>query len=281
MSYKTILVQVDHSERSAERVRLAVALAGQYQAHLVGAAATGISAYIFPGGWGGDGLGYTEFLAAHLDALREQAKLAAAAFDALLKNQDVRSSESLMIDEEAGVGLSARGRYSDLIVVGQTRPEQTALATPPDLPEYLIMNSGRPVLIVPFAGTFASVGRRPLIAWDGSLSATHAVAAALPLLTRAERVDVAVYTGDKADVHGAQPGDDIALYLARHDVKVNVIRCDGAIGVGEPLLTLAGDRASDLIVMGGYGHARMREFVMGGVTRTMLRRMSVPVLMAH
>jgi nucleotide-binding universal stress UspA family protein len=281
MSYKSILVQIDHSERTQERVRLAIGLAAHYQAHLIGAAATGISGYIFPGGWAGDGLGYTEFLAAHLDALREQAKAAAAGFEALVKNQPVRSSEAVIVSDEAGVGLSQRGRYCDLIVVGQTRRDEAVLSAPPDLPEYLIMNSGRPVLVVPFAGSFAKVGQRPLVAWDGSVCATHAVTAALPLLKHAAQVDVVVYTGDKADVHGDQPGDDIALYLARHDVKVNVIRADGAIGVGEPLLALASERGSDLVVMGGYGHARMREFVMGGVTRTMLRMMTVPVLMVH
>lgn len=282
MSYRTILVQADQSSNCAERVRLAIELAQQHDAHLAGIAVTGgVAQFAYPGAWVADGGGYSAFLTAHLDILRQQADAAVAAFEDAIRNQQLRSHESTVIDDEAGVALSLRGRYSDLVVIGQSRPDEPRPAVPPDLPQYVIMGGGCPVLLVPFLGTFPSIGRHPIVAWDGGLSAAHAVRGALPMLTRAEQVDVVVFTGDLADISGDNPGDDIALFLARHDVKVNVIRSDSRIDDGAVLLSMAQDRGADLVVMGGYGHTRLREFVMGGVTRTVLRSMTLPVLMAH
>jgi nucleotide-binding universal stress UspA family protein len=281
MSYRTIVVQIDTSSGCKERTRIAVELAARYQSHLTGAAATGISRYIFPGGWTGDGMGYTEFLAAQMDVLRQNAKTAAAAFEDAVRLQQLSSTEALVIDDEAGAALSLRGRYSDLVVLGQTNPEQLAIATPPDLPQYVTMHCGQPVLLIPVASSVASSGRRPLVAWDGSIHAMRAVRGALPFLKSAEQVEVAVFGGEKSDLHGDQPGDDIALFLSRHGVRVDVIRSASPIGDGEPLLSLAQDKGADMLVMGCYGHTRMRELVMGGVTRTVLRKASVPVLMAH
>ena len=143
-------------------------------------------------------------------------------------------------------------------------------------------SSGRPVLVVPYAGSFASVGRRALVSWDAGTSATRALTASIPLLRRAEIVEVAVFNADpQTDVHGEQPGADIALYLARHGLKVDVIRQKTQVDIGNALLSLATDLGSDLVVMGGYGHSRFREILLGGVTRTVLESMTVPVLMAH
>jgi nucleotide-binding universal stress UspA family protein len=282
MAYKVILVQADQSSNYEERIRVAIRLAQQHDAHLIGAAVTGGAAlFAYPGAYTADGGGYSAFLTTHMDLVRQQAERAVAAFEAAASNELVLSHEGVVIDDEAGAALSLRARYSDLVVIGQTKPDEAKLSVPPDLPQYLIMSCGRPVLLVPFAGSFPTVGRFPMLAWDGSLSAARAVTGALPIFEKAERVDVAVFTGDAADVYGDQPGDDIALYLARHGVNANVIRSDSAIDGGRPLLTLANDRGADLIVMGGYGHARLREFVMGGVTRTVLQVMNLPVLMAH
>jgi nucleotide-binding universal stress UspA family protein len=167
-------------------------------------------------------------------------------------------------------------------VIGQTNLDEPSPAALPDFPEYVVMSCGRPVLIIPFAGSVKSVGRRPLIAWDGSASATRAVGGAMPFLKRADNVDVVVFNADRqGDAHGEQPGDDIALYLARHNVKANVVRAKADIDIGNALLSMTMDRDADMIVMGGYGHSRFREMLMGGVTRTMLETMTVPVLMTH
>lgn len=282
MHYKTLLLQADQSSNWAERTRIAIALALQHEAHLIGAAVTGgVAQFAFPGAWTPDGGAYSPFLIAQRDLLREHADHAVGAFEAAVAPQGLRSHEGVVIDEEAGLGMSLRARYSDLAIIGQSNPGEPNQAVPNDLPQYLLMSCGRPVLLVPHSGSFASVGRRPMLAWDGSLCATRAVHGALPILKMAEQVDVVVFTGDQADIGTEQAGDDIALFLARHDVTVNVLRFASSIDDGHSLLALAPDCGADLIVMGGYGHTRLREMVMGGVTRTVLRNMTVPVLMAH
>jgi len=122
-----------------------------------------------------------------------------------------------------------------------------------------------------------------MVAWDGGREAARAVSDALPFLRRAQSVEVAVFDPERAaQRHGEQPGADIGLALARHGVKVQVARQSGAgFDVGAQILSRAADTSADLIVMGGYGHARVRELVLGGVTRTLLEAMTVPVLMSH
>jgi nucleotide-binding universal stress UspA family protein len=282
MSYKTILVHVDKSRHASERLRIAAQIAINEQAHLVGAALTGVSRFIYQAGLMGDGAGFTAQLETHLDLLRAQAKESLAGFEAAARNAGVTSCESRLVDDEAGAGLTLLGRYSDLIVIGQIDRGEPSAATLPDFPEYVVMSSGRPVLVVPYAGRFDTVGHRVLVAWNGSASATRAITNAIPLLRRADIVEVAVFNVDAtSDTHGEQPGADIALYLARHGIKVDVIRQKTDMDVGNALLSLATDLGSDMIVMGGYGHSRFREILMGGVTRTVLQAMTVPVLMSH
>jgi nucleotide-binding universal stress UspA family protein len=282
MPYKTILVHVDKSRHASERLRIATQIAIDEQAHLIGAALTGVSRFVYQAGLMGDGAGFTAQLETHLDLLRAQAKESLVAFEAAARTAGVTSCESQLVDDEAGAGISLLGRYSDLIVIGQTDRDDPSPATLPDFPEYVVMSAGRPVLVVPYAGRFDTVGRRALVAWNGSTSATRAVTNAIPLLRRADIVEVVVFNVDAtSDTHGEQPGADIALYLARHDIKVDVIRQKTGIDVGNALLSLATDLGSDMIVMGGYGHSRFREILMGGVTRIVLQAMTVPVLMSH
>ena len=139
------------------------------------------------------------------------------------------------------------------------------------------------MLVVPYAFERRPVGRRVLVAWNASREAARAVSDALPLLKRAGQVDVVAFEpGKSGAAHGEEPGADIALYLARHGVKVTVSRVDAPdLDVGNQLLSRAFDLSADLIVMGAWGHSRLRELVLGGVTRTVLESMTVPVLMAH
>ena len=123
-----------------------------------------------------------------------------------------------------------------------------------------------------------------VIAWDGSLEASRAVSGAIPLLRQADLVQVAVFDPEIGPAaHGEEPGADIALYLARHGVKVDVERqrTGNEIDIGNAILSHVADFGADLLVMGGYGHARVREILMGGVSRTILRSMTIPVLMSH
>ena len=122
-----------------------------------------------------------------------------------------------------------------------------------------------------------------MIAWDAGREAARAVSDALPLLKRAKAVEVAVFNAERRRrEHGEQPGADVSLFLSRHGVKVTVAQQSGAdFEVGAQVLSRAADTSADLIVMGAYGHSRVRELVLGGVTRTILESMTVPVLMSH
>lgn len=279
MSYKTIVVHVDRSRHVAERIRIAADIALSENAHLVGTAMTGISRYVFESG---DLNQNDPMIAQRLAMLHERANQALDAFEAIASQAGVPSCERRLIDDEAGGGLSLQARYSDLVVLGQADPDEPSQGGLSDLPEHVVLNGGRPVLIVPYAGSFHSVGRRALVAWDAGLEAARAIAGALPMLKRADQVEVAVFNPKtQPRVHGEQPGADIALYLARHGLKVDVLQETTELDSGNALLSLAADCSSDLIVMGGYGHSRFREILLGGTTRTILESMTVPVLMAH
>lgn len=282
MSYKTVLVHVDKDKHAVERIKLAAQIAMNDEAHLIGAAPSGVSRFIYQSRFIYEGGGMASHLDSHLEELRNAAKDSLAQFESTVKSIGVQSYEARQVDDEAGAGVSLQARYSDLVVIGQTNLDEPSSTTLPDFPEFVVMNSGRPVLIVPYVGRYDAMPKRVLIAWDASTSATRSVTAAIPLLKRAQNVDVVVFNPDsRGDAHGEVPGADIGLYLARHNIKVNVVRQKTDIDVGNALLSIATDLGSDMIVMGGYGHSRFREILLGGVTRTVLESMTVPVLMAH
>ncbi|MFZ6658248.1 universal stress protein [Undibacterium sp. TJN19] len=279
MTYKTVLVHVDESERSNFRVRIAAEIAMADEAHLLGTAVTGVSRFIYQDG---NISASDPNLTIHLNFLRERAEKAVASFNKIAQELGVLSYESMIANDEAGGGIGLQARYSDLLVIGQTNHDEPSPSVLSDFPQYLIMNSGRPVLIIPYAGDFTTVAKRPMIAWDTSREATRAVTDAIPLLKRADLVQVAIFNPKAVlDAHGEQPGADIAQYLARHGIKVEVSVHKTSTDIGNALLSLAHDLDSDMLVMGGYGHSRFREMIMGGVTRTILESMTVPVLMSH
>jgi nucleotide-binding universal stress UspA family protein len=243
---------------------------------------TGVSRFLYPPGFAYAGEGMAPQLEKHLDELRQRASAALASFSTAASAAGVRSFEAREIEDEAGEGISAQSRYSDLVVIGQTDPEAPSPAVLPDFPEFVIMHTGRPVLLVPYVGVSKTFNRRILVGWDASIHAARAVAGALPLLRRAESVDLVVFNPNaRLDAHGEQPGADIGLYLARHGVGVNVVRKRTKGDIGNALLSTAGDLGAGMIVMGGYGHSRFREILLGGATRTVLTSMTVPILMTH
>jgi nucleotide-binding universal stress UspA family protein len=285
MAYPTILVHVDDSARTAERIRLASGLALRAGGHLIGAAATGVSRFLY------HSLPPEQndaTLALHLDFLREQARKALAAFSSQCTDLRTPSFEARVIDDEAGAGISLYARAADLAVMGQPGPD--ARANLADLAVYVVTNSGRPVLMVPFAGHHATVGRRILVSWDGGREAARALQLALPLLKDADSVTLAVFEV-ASDEHKAADAlaADPRPWLARHGVQATLVvhaidhqrRLNRRHEVGERLLSLATDVSADLLVMGGYGHSRFRESLLGGVTRTVMDAMTLPVLMAH
>jgi nucleotide-binding universal stress UspA family protein len=276
MSYKTVLVHVDHSVHAPARIAIAAQIAADHGAHLIGAAMTGISRFIYHGA--PVDLART-VLAAQFDVLVDKANEALARFEATAAAFPGLSFERRLVDDDAAGALVQQARYADLVVLGQVDRDDPVARTDPDLPAYVLLNSACALLVVPHANAAATFGEHALVAWDESLQASRAVAGAVPLLRRARKTTLAVF--NDADKAPRLAGADIALYLARHGINVEVRSGDTGLDVGDALLSLAADLGADLMVMGGYGHTRFREVLLGGVTQTVLAGMTIPVLMSH
>lgn len=281
MPLKTILVHVNHPGVASEQIRIATTLARRFDAHLIGAAATGLSQEVyFPDSVGAS----APVLMESLHALETEATTRLAVFAGCAEAGGVASVEQRLIRDEAAAGISLGARYADLVVIGQIDPAVFMPFLRPDFPQRVVIDSGRPVLIVPYAGHFAEVGRRILLAWDGSREAARAATSGIALMQQAQLVQVVVFdSAGPIAAHGEEPGADMALYLARHGIRVEVAhqRVVAGTDTGNALLSHAADFGADLIIMGGYGHSRFREIFLGGVTQTILTSMTVPVLMSH
>jgi nucleotide-binding universal stress UspA family protein len=277
MSYRTIVVHADRAPNAEARIALAAALALREEAHLIGAAMTGMPRSMLAGrNYDGSGV----FLADYLRRAEERVQQALGYFKGIAERLGVPSYEARSSNDDEYAGLCLQARYADLVVLGQAAADTNEDSLLPDLPDYVLLNCGRPVLLVPREGRFPTIGKRVLVAWNGSPEAAKAVTAALPLLRGAEQAVLAVL-GTSADTLGESPGADIALYLARHGVNVEVLRRPEQDDPGHAILSLAADFNVDLLVMGAYGHSRFRELTMGGATRTVLATATLPVLMAH
>jgi nucleotide-binding universal stress UspA family protein len=192
------------------------------------------------------------------------------------------SAEPLTIPASlAGAGdqFGRIARRFDLAVVGQAEPETSTIED--IIAETTLFESGRPMIVVPYIQKAPLKLDNVMVCWDGSRQAARAIGDAMPLLTRAQRVEIVVITNERGKQDEIE-GADMGQHLARHGLKVEVHRIAGGnIDVADALLSHAADSGIDFMVMGGYGHSRLREFVLGGVTHTILRSMTVPVLMSH
>ena len=179
----------------------------------------------------------------------------------------------------AGERFGLIARRFDLVVVGQAEPEKDTIEEL--IAESALFESGRPVIVVPYIQKAPLKLDRVMVCWDGSRAATRAIADAMPLFERAGQVEV-VIAGNERGKRDEIPGADMGQHLARHGLKVDVKRISGGgIDVADALLSHAADANIDFVVMGGYGHSRLREFVLGGATRSILRAMTTPTLLSH
>lgn len=275
--YKTILAHFDSTERAAVRLRIAAMLADDFDAHLE--VIYSIVSPLYSEPFVADG---GAFVAQELLRFQEKKdQQAREAFDALAASIG-RPVEWRTEAGDPATVVAEHGRCADLLVLGQYDQDQANDVTP-DFVGRVILGAGRPVLVIPFAGEFPTVGKRIMIAWNGSRESARAVGSAMPLLKHATDVQITTFNTKPTEAgQGDAPGADVAIYLARHGVKAVV---SGTVSkeaeIGTQILSRAEDFNSDLIVMGGYGHSRAFEFVMGGATRTILGAMTVPVLFAH
>ena len=277
--YKTILVHVDASFQSGQRVAAAACLAHAYDAHLIGAAVTGVSAYVFPPSLIDPSMPAIVFPVAQL---RAEADRALDQFAMQAEQAAVPAYERRRIDDEAGIGLSRHGRYADLIVLSQTNLDAPSPQVPTDLPESVLLHCARPLLIVPAAARTQWKPNSVVVAWNGSSNAVHAITSAIGILQRARAVHLLVPDAQAdTDLHGAAPGAELALYLSRHGIEVEVTATTAYGEVGESLLAFAEQKGADLIVMGAYGRSRFRELALGGASRTALRSSPIALWMAH
>lgn len=281
MGLKDILVHLDSTTPSATRLKVAAALARRHGAHLTGLYVVDVMMPIMAAADAGSGAVLGEVLESlRADALAEAAK-AEAAFQETLRREGI-AGEWRVAEGATPEHVALHARYADLAVLGQEDPDGAQQAAAATL-EAALFDSGRPVLIVPYAGSFETIGTRVLVGWNASAQASRAVHDALPLVAPGGSVTISAVNPRRGiDAHGEEPGADIARHLARHGLKVQVEHTVAPeIGAGDMLLNRASELSADLLVMGAYGHSRLRETILGGVTRTLLRQMTIPVLMAH
>jgi len=272
---KDILVNLSYRTSQDGVSNYALSVAETFGAHIVG------TAFAYPVMASGVRLS-ANFIRAQQPEAQERAESVAAAFDEATRHAGV-SAETRRI--EAGIGdvptqFAHIARRFDLSVIGQFERDRDHPTTNIVI-EAALFESGRPVLIVPFIQKDRLKLDHVMVCWDGSRAAARAVADAMPFLTRSGKASIVV-----ADTQSAKsadlPGADIATHLTRHGVNVTIERIPvGKIDVSNAILSYAADTDPGLIVMGGYGHSRLREFILGGTTRGMLASMTKPTLMSH
>jgi nucleotide-binding universal stress UspA family protein len=277
MSFKSIAVCLDNSRHVAQRMKYALSLAKEWDAELVGIY---LSQYFAP---------YVSYdgVAILMAEFEEQAKVA---------RQRV-SQECQVMAKEAGIPFRwlafdsrdidlamSHMRTSDVIVANQVDSTEEEAFTIEGFPENFLLGSGRPMIVIPTEYPEPLHFGTVVLAWNASKESARAVSDALPILQKAKKV--LTVSVEQKDFHYSPdvPEVDVIAYLQRHQVNAVLMKPTsehGRVGIGQTLITTAKENGAGLIVMGAYGHSRLAEWVLGGVTRTLLRESTIPVLMSH
>lgn len=280
MRYKTVLVHCDLSRHAPARIELAASICAEHGSHLIGAAMTGISRAVFPNGYN---VAAGTLLASYCEPLWQAAERALDQFTHIARRRGV-SHESRLVSDAVPDGLVLLARFADLVVVSQDDPDESLGHMPPPdrMPDYVVYNAARPVLVVPRRDATAACPRRILLCWNGSREASTAMAAAVPLLQRATYVGLAVLARTfPADCASEQELADAQAFLQRHAVHAEVVLRDPGNDTGRAIADLAAEQNCDLVVMGCFGHTRFHELLLGGASRTLLQDAALPLLMAR
>lgn len=273
---KDILVNLAVGKKSDVAMPYAISVARLMDAHLTGVAFAHepvVPGTIF------DGVS-ASIIASYRAETSAAAKAAAEEFEKAARGATVEFESRVFSStvEGAAEAFGRLARRYDISIVSQAEPD-----APLDglIIEAALFDSGRPVLVVPYIQTEGIKLDRVLLCWDGSRNAARAFGDAMPLLERSRSIEL-ITIANKDDSRDEISGADMAHHLARHRLRVELKRIVSPDGdIGATILSHAADMSADLIVMGGYGHSRLREFVLGGATRTMLASMTVPTLMSH
>jgi len=270
MSLKNLMVHLDQSKRTASRLELAAALARQHRARLIG-----VFGQLAPAQQVGTVSSWPTA------AYTEAAETCKAAFEQATAGLAQAEWHDINRGSEAEVlrHITDLARHADLVVMGQ-HDETGKSYVPADLVEEVVLNSGRPVLILPYVGTFAEVGKRPLIAWSNAREAARALNDALPLIEGCNEGTVLAFSATADDAR--KSCDEVIRHLACHGIEAgSEIMVVNDIGIMDMLLNRAADLGSDLLIMGAHGHIGLPFVSRGAGTRYILRHMTLPVLMSN
>ena len=278
MSFNDIIVYVDGTEAAKARVAFAVALAKEQDAYLIGVAFAPKALLPL---YGAD-VGFAD-MSEVLEGVKAQGEAALQNFKACAAAAGVSAEGRLMqgMSEEFPHDFASFARQVDLTILGQPR-DGDPLIGQYALVERCLFASGRPVMIVPAAPAEIALKETIVAAWDGSAEAARAFNDALIFLKPASRVVLLVGVMNGAGEEAEPATDDMVTHLKRHGVNVEVARVPASEGdIGRLLLAQAKALQADMIVMGAFHHSRWREFILGGVTLTMLEEATIPLFMAH
>lgn len=274
---RDIVLNLTADKEGSRATEYAISVAGALDAHIAGIA------FAFDPFDLVSHLGYiaTDVVEEQWRDYKAEAQAALDRFSKLASQAGVSAEPMMLKASFAGVGerFGAIARHFDLAVVDQANPDGSTIEGM--IIEGALFDSGRPVIIVPYVHRAPLKLDHVMICWDGSRPAARAIADSMPLLERAERIEVVIVVNERGKQDEVE-GADIGQHLARHGLNVSIQRIShDKIDIADVLLSYAADSSADLVVMGGYGHSRLREFVLGGVTRSTMNSMTVPVLMAH
>jgi nucleotide-binding universal stress UspA family protein len=274
---KDIVVNLSVAEKGSPAADYAVAVAGALEAHLAGIA------FVYDPIVPMSGAGYipAEVIETQQADNESSAKRAIERFAEATRRAGVAAEPLTLTASLAGAGdqFARIARRFDLAVVPQAEPQGSEVEVL--IAESTLFQSGRPMIVVPYIQKAPLKLDRVMVCWDGGRQAARAIADAMPILVKAGKVEVVIVANERGKQDEIE-GADMGQHLARHGLKVDVKRISrGSIDVADVLLSHVADNGTDFIVMGGYGHSRLREFILGGVTHSILRSMTAPVLLSH
>jgi nucleotide-binding universal stress UspA family protein len=285
MGLRDLVVLLDGSTRDEAKLAVAVELARRNDAHLTGLCPLELllpADMSFALGGYPDLWAMPEFAKQVESQAKAKAAVVEAGFRELIRREAV-TGEWVLETGPLIQAVTRRALAADLIVVGQADPENPLPPIARSLVEDVLMTAGRPLLIIPYAGQFATIGTNTLVGWTPTRESARAVHDALLILATGAKVLVLTVESTRGGEIEPLPTADIAEHLARHALDVSAARTVVSDGLSpaDALLDYASDIQADLLVVGGYGHSRTREMILGGVTRDLLHHMTVPVLMSH